>query len=487
MAMNLTDELYNHFGFSSFRTGQEDVISSVLNGKDTLALLPTGTGKSLCYQLPGYLMTGAVLIVSPLLSLMQDQVDQFRMMGEKKVIALNSFLTFQERKKLLNTLHLYRFIYISPEMLTNEFVLEKIKKLNITLFVVDEAHCISQWGHDFRPDYLNLHEVRALLGNPVTLALTATATEEVREDIIKYLRLKRVNQLIFSVDRPNISLTVDKVRNHQMKVKKLLYLVKHLQKPGIIYFSSKRLAEEIAQLLRNEGIGNIAAYHAGMEQEQRILIQQQFLHDQIQIICATSAFGMGVNKDNIRFVIHFHMPYQLESYLQEIGRAGRDGEQSIAILLYAPGDELLPLQMFDQELPTDSQIEQFYNLSDERKKHVDLLNLSEIQHRFLIYYSKLSEEQSILINKVKKIRDSRIQYKQLKLKDMIKWLKSTSCRRKDILEYFNETQTLQIHNCCDNCGIQMEEFEMEIVESINEEQQKTWQSMLGHLLLRGEK
>ncbi|PTY82567.1 hypothetical protein B5V90_19640 [Heyndrickxia sporothermodurans] len=313
--MKLYDHLNKQFGYDMFRIGQEEVITSVLEGKHTLAVLPTGTGKSLCYQLPGYLLKGIVIIVSPLLSLMQDQVEQLKINGEKRVTALNSFLESKERKQIIHSLQNYRFIYTSPEMLTNNEILQKLKQMEISLFVVDEAHCISQWGPDFRPDYLNLSMIRSELKNPTTLALTATATEDVRADIIKHLNLDNVNQLIYSVDRPNIALVVEETTNYNDKVNKLLQFVKQLQKPGIIYFSSKRLTEEMAALLRNNGIAQTAAYHGGMDREQRILIQQQFLHNQLQVICATSAFGMGVNKENIRFVIHFHMPYQLDSYL----------------------------------------------------------------------------------------------------------------------------------------------------------------------------
>lgn len=483
--MNLHEALLKYFGFHTFRKGQEEVITSLLSGQHTLAVLPTGTGKSLCYQLPGYLLQGTVIIVSPLLSLMQDQVEQLKFNGEKRVIALNSFLSSKERQKIFHTLHNYRFVYISPEMLTNRILLQRLKKLEVSLFVVDEAHCISQWGYDFRPDYLRLKEVRSILGNPITLALTATATEEVRHDIIQQLDLNEVNQIIYSVDRPNISFVIEEMTRYEEKINRLIHLVRELNKPGIIYFSSKRVSEEVAELLRNNGIVNVAAYHGGMDQEQRILIQQQFLHDQLQVICATSAFGMGVNKENIRFVIHFHMPYQIESYLQEIGRAGRDGENSIAILLYMPGDELIPLQMFENELPTDDQIEQFYKGNLDGSQDLSTLTLSDIQIRFLTYYKEIAETNNEVIIKVKSIRDKRIQYKQMKLMEMKKWLKSTSCRRTLILEYFNEEYYTQVNNCCDICGITLEDFTSNEPNAVNIDKEN-WQIRLRKLLLRGD-
>ncbi|MBL5779642.1 ATP-dependent DNA helicase RecQ [Bacillus sporothermodurans] len=483
MKIKLYDHLNKQFGYDMFRIGQEEVITSVLEGKHTLAVLPTGTGKSLCYQLPGYLLKGIVIIVSPLLSLMQDQVEQLKINGEKRVTALNSFLESKERKQIIHSLQNYRFIYTSPEMLTNNEILQKLKQMEISLFVVDEAHCISQWGPDFRPDYLNLSMIRSELKNPTTLALTATATEDVRADIIKHLNLDNVNQLIYSVDRPNIALVVEETTNYNDKVNKLLQFVKQLQKPGIIYFSSKRLTEEMAALLRNNGIAQTAAYHGGMDREQRILIQQQFLHNQLQVICATSAFGMGVNKGNIRFVIHFHMPYQLDSYLQEIGRAGRDGKKSIAVLLYSPGDEFLPLQIFENELPSDDQIEQFF-LLNKNSNEESLLNLTEIQLRFLTYYQK-KYERSEVAKRVKRIRDFRIQYKQKKLNEMVKWVKSTTCRREGILRYFQEQKVTNVKDCCDVCGVHIENYQTYIPENVKG-QNENWQLLLKNLLIRGD-
>ncbi|MBS4209727.1 ATP-dependent DNA helicase RecQ [Bacillus sp. FJAT-50079] len=474
--MRTYEVLKDVFGFSQFKKGQKEIIEAVLGKNDVLAMLPTGTGKSLCFQLPGYLLEGTVLIVSPLISLMQDQVEQLNMIGEKRVVALNSFLTQHERSEVLKRLAQYRFLYLSPEMLNLPYVRAKLKEIEISLFVIDEAHCISQWGHDFRPDYLQLGTIRYELGNPPLLALTATAAREVREDIKKCLQLEHAEEFIYSVDRPNISMVVEKINGLDEKKQRVLELVQYLRKPGIIYFSSKRLAEEMADDLRTLGIKGVAAYHGGMEQEQRILIQQQFLHDQLQIICATSAFGMGVNKDNIRFVIHFHMPNQLESYVQEIGRAGRDGKKSVAILLYCQGDEQIHYQLMDYELPTDWQIQTFAALQN---KHD--LEATETQLRFMEHYFDPSIHSNHSIDRVLKARNQRMAHKISKVNEMKQWIEAINCRRQHILTMFDESFSEKQDVCCDRCGLQLNMYK-ESEESMKE-QTITWEGILQQLLV----
>ncbi|WP_270583489.1 RecQ family ATP-dependent DNA helicase [Bacillus smithii] len=484
--MELELLLRKQFGYSSFRTGQKEVITSLLEGKDTLAMLPTGTGKSLCYQLPAYILDGTCIIISPLLSLMQDQMEQMKMRGEKRVIALNSFLSFEEKKRALSRLGQFRFVFMSPEMLSNQRVLHELSKIRLSLFVVDEAHCISQWGHDFRPDYLKIGEARELLNRPLTLALTATATEEVRTDIMKYLHLQDANQWIFSVDRANIAMSVQHCESYKEKLDSLLVIVKNVQKPGIIYFSSKKAAEETAYWLEQEGIKKVGVYHGGMEQDERILIQQQFLFNELEIICATSAFGMGINKNDIRFVVHFHPPGQMESYLQEIGRAGRDGKRSLAILLYADGDERIHERLMETELPTDKQIEAFLTYEPNLKKEAAaVLQLTDVQYRYLLHYEELYKDFSFekKWEYIQRDKNEQIRKKRRKLSQMVQWIHSTSCRREGVLLYFHEKIGSKPERCCDCCGLNILDYYESTAGQSRQEEMNDWEAILQNLLL----
>ncbi|MDT0091185.1 ATP-dependent DNA helicase RecQ [Listeria marthii] len=466
--MNLEQELKNYLGFDEFRPGQKEVIETALAKRNCFAMLPTGTGKTICYQLAGHLMDGLVLIVSPLLSLMQDQMERMRAHGEKRVAALNSFLKREEKSRILANIHLYKFIFLSPEMLNNEAVKSLLLKQKISLFVIDEAHCISQWGHDFRPDYLMLGQFIKEANFPVSMVLTATATKKVRADILTQLQLTDCEQIIYSVNRPNISLQVEKFSNQQLKKERLYELVGKLQTPGIIYFSSKKLAESVARELSGIAELRVAYYHGDMETEDRIVIQQQFVYGQLDIICATSAFGMGIDKANIRFVIHYHMPADLEAYLQEIGRAGRDGQNSIAILLYANGDEFIQMQLADQDIPDASLI----SLSTEQRK-----TLPETEQRFIEYYQKSGLSAQELTAKM----DYRKKWKRANLQQFIGYLHTEDCRRNYIMRYFEEALLeVAADNCCDLDGAEITDFEKR--EKISQKEIPTWESYLAYLL-----
>ncbi|MBC1499479.1 ATP-dependent DNA helicase RecQ [Listeria weihenstephanensis] len=465
--MQLEQELERFLGFNEFRAGQREVVEQVLLGNDCFAMLPTGTGKTVCYQLSGYLSDGVVLIVSPLLSLMQDQVERMRANGEKRVIALNSFLSLPEKQQALAELAQYKFIFVSPEMLANKQIQMAIRRLTIGLFVVDEAHCISQWGHDFRPDYLELGVLRQELGSPVTLVLTATATKKVRLDIKKQLRLTDCVDVIHSVDRPNIAIVVENTSTRMEKQAKLLALTGALKGPGIIYFSSKKLAERYAYEIGEQHGLRTAFYHGDMSGEDRITIQQQFIQNQLHLICATSAFGMGIDKGDIRYVIHFHMPGDLEAYLQEIGRAGRDGAPSVAILLYADGDEAIQLQLQDRDLPEEELVHLSPALTEQ---------LPVTERRFLEFYRQLG----FTSDQIKEKIQFRKRWKRENLYTFLNFIKGVTCRRQFIQTYFEEvTNHDRPENCCDVCGVNLADFYGENQEIVEE---AGWQKYLEYLL-----
>lgn len=501
--MKLEKILLERFGYTTFRKGQREIIEDVINHKNVVAMLPTGAGKSLCYLLPGYIMEGVVVIVSPLLSLMEDQVQQLQMFGEKRVIAINSFMSYEEKMKTLQSLGKYKYIFVSPEMLQSPALMTRLKKIKVALFVIDEAHCISQWGHEFRTDYLKLDDVIREIGSPPTLALTATATKQVLRDIVSSLEIKDVSYHIHSVDRSNIAIHVDTVTSIEEKKSKLLQWVKNLQGSGIIYFSSRNWTEHISSYLKENGIDGVAYYHGGVEAGERILIQQQFLNDQIQLICCTNAFGMGVNKPNVRYVIHFHYPSNIEAYLQEIGRAGRDGENSIAILLSSPMDEELPQALIQQEFPSIDELKHLLHLINERYNQDTEINegyilthstITETQWKFIKYQLELNGwiEGSILkcklhVEKIITFMDALIQerliYKHSKLSEMKKWIESQTCRREAYLSIFNESLDHPISQCCDRCIINYDMYKKSN-EFVSPTRFKDWKNELQLILLK---
>lgn len=507
----MNEILRDVFGYTSFRPGQRQVIETILAGNDCIAMLPTGGGKSICYQLPGYILKGPVLVVSPLLSLMEDQVQQLRLFGEKRVVGLNSFLSMEEKQKTIRDLRHFRFIFASPEMLQSSYVMNALKKAGISLFVVDEAHCISQWGFDFRPDYSKLGQIRKQLGQPPCLALTATATAEVMEDISRLLELNEPNRLIFSVDRPNIAISLQKADSVDDKINKTMELVKNLKGPGIIYFSSRTWAENIASYLKENGVESVSYYHGGMDQEQRLLIQQQFISGQLDVICCTSAFGMGVNKADVRYVIHFQFPYQLEAYLQEVGRAGRDGNPSLAVLLYSPGDHDIPELLIQSELPANEQVWQalqfLYQSSSgqpflpvSRDKETELMAAAAIQETHWRYIKHqlvelgLFKGQNLLLqsplqsvySEITSVIDRRLEHKYEKLKFMRKWLHSPGCRREGILAYFGEALSNRPASCCDVCSLDLEKYMRGEEEPFLDKSLPHWKEELQRMLIQRE-
>ena len=396
---NLTETLKKYFGFDTFKGEQEQIIRNLLDGNDTFVLLPTGGGKSLCYQLPSLLMEGVAIVISPLIALMKNQVDAMRHYGEEDGVAhflnssLNKSAIDQVKSDILSGKT--KLLYVAPESLTKEDNVEFLKNVKISFYAVDEAHCISEWGHDFRPEYRRIRPIINMIGQAPIIALTATATQKVREDIKKILGIPDAKEFKSSFNRPNLYYEVRRKTNAIDK--DIIKFIKgNAGKSGIIYCLSRKKVEELAEILKANGI-NASAYHAGMDSSARSAVQDDFIKENIDVIVATIAFGMGIDKPDVRFVIHYDMPKSLEGYYQETGRAGRDGGEGQCVAFYSNKD-MQKLRKFMQGKPVSEK-----DVSDELLKETEA------------------------------------------------YAESAVCRRKSLLHYFGESYTEENCRNCDNC------------------------------------
>ena len=347
--MELESLLKQYFGYTSFRPGQHEVIQTLLEGRDCLAIMPTGAGKSICFQLPALMMPGVTLVISPLISLMKDQVDSL-VNQEIPATYINSQCTFEEAKARFAAIRAGRvkLVYISPERLENEFFTSFMQSLPISMFIIDEAHCVSQWGHDFRPSYCAIKDwIAALPRRPVVGAFTATATENVKADMMTLLGLEKERIFIGGFDRPNLYFRV--VRTNRKLDFALAYVQQHQEDSGIIYAATRKEVDRVYEELTRRGI-RAGRYHAGLSDDVRRTMQDAFTYDRLQVIVATNAFGMGIDKSNVRYVIHYQMPKNIESYYQEAGRAGRDGAPGECILLFSRQDIMIQKFLIEQSV-----------------------------------------------------------------------------------------------------------------------------------------
>jgi ATP-dependent DNA helicase RecQ len=396
------------FGYGSFRPLQEDIIKASLAGRDVFALLPTGGGKSLCFQLPALARDGLTVVVSPLIALMKDQVDALQASGVAATF-LNSSLDADEARSRLRGLHRgeYKLLYAAPERLMLEGWQENLKKWNVTCLAIDEAHCVSEWGHDFRPEFRQLAKLREAMPEVPVMALTATATQRVRDDIINHLKLRDPAVFVASFNRPNLTYRV--VPKDQPLKQIIDFVRKREHESGIIYCASRAATERVADSLAGRGF-SARPYHAGLEAGERARNQEQFLRDDTRIICATIAFGMGINKPNVRWVIHHDLPKNIEGYYQETGRAGRDGLPGDCLLLFSAGDIAKQTHFLDEI--TDAQEQQ----------------IARAQLRQIVHYAE-----------------------------------NAACRRAELLEYFGEKFPLDNCGACDNCAEPRETYDGTVV------------------------
>ncbi len=472
--LDLISALHNHFGFPDFRPGQREAVEHILARRNTLVVMPTGSGKSLCFQFPALLLDATTLVISPLIALMKDQVDALVARGKAATFINSTLSSGEQRERLVSMAQgQYRIVYLAPERLHNNDFVGALSHARIGFVAVDEAHCISQWGHDFRPDYLSLSRFLAGLGRPPVIALTATATPQVQDDIVRQLALDRAERIVTGFNRPNLRLAVRYTPSDDAKLSALETLLSK-RASSIVYAGTRREAEQVAAFVRSILGISAAHYHAGLEDAERTEVQDAFMRDKITVIAATNAFGMGVDKPDIRRVIHYNLPASVEAYYQEIGRAGRDGKPARGVLLYSPKDRALQEWFIENDAPTVAQVQSLYRLLP---RGVVEVSINVLQRQSGLYDTKLrvglsqleaagalrrlgDEHGAMLLEVIALDRldlsasqaqvERHREWKRKKLAQMVQYAETNHCRRRFILDYFGDHGSADAPECCDN-------------------------------------